>query len=595
MSRPATTPSRAPARGLFVGLLLGAAHLLGSCAAPEEASVARPEGASWGLYGEADWAEGSFGMVTSGHPLASAAGARVLEQGGNAVDAAVAVGFALAAVLPAAGNVGGGGFLVYRSGEGGVRALDFRERAPAAATREMYIDADGGVSEDALIGHRAAGVPGSVAGLWQMHQEYGSLPWADLVADGIALARRHEIDEVRSRSIAAAAPRLRRFPASAAQFLPGGEAPPAGAVLEQPELATTLERIAEHGPDGFYRGPVADLIVAEMERGGGLISHRDLEDYAPIWRDPVAFAYRGHTVYSMPPVSSGGVALAMIMNMLEAWEPLPAFGSAELIHLEAEAMRLAFRDRNTLVGDPDFIDVPQARLQSQEYADELRELIDPERATPLPPPASPAPSESMETTHYSVVDRWGAAASVTTTINGSFGNAVVVTGGGFLLNNEMDDFAVSPGQPNQFGLVEGENNAIVPGKRMLSSMSPTVVVDPDGDLMMVVGSPGGPRIITTVYHVISNVIDHGMTLQEAVESPRIHHQAWPDELFYEEGGLPPDVIEELEQRGHELVSRGVSGDAATILVLGERLLGVADPRRGGGVSAPRGDLPDPAN
>ncbi len=530
-------------------------------------------------------------MVVSGHGLASDVGAAVLEQGGNAIDAAVAVGFALAAVLPAAGNIGGGGFLVYRSDGGEVRALDYREKAPGAATRDMFLDDEGKVAESAVIGHLAAGVPGSVAGLWEMHREYGTLPWADLVTPAIELAHGHEVDEPRSRSLESAAPRLKRFPASAMQFLVDGEAPPPGAMLEQPDLAATLRAIAEQGPDGFYRGRVADLIVAEMERGGGLISLQDLEDYVPVWREPVEVAYRGHTIYSMPPVSSGGLTLGLILNTLEGWDPLPPFGSADLIHLEAEAMRFAFRDRNTLLGDPDFVDVPRAQFESQAYADGLRARIDPEKAQPLPPIEVAPPAESTETTHYSVVDRWGNAASVTTTINSGFGNAVTVTGAGFLLNNEMDDFAASPGQPNQFGLVEGENNAIVPGKRMMSSMTPSIVLDLEGELMMVVGTPGGPTIITTVYHVISNVIDHGMGLRQAVESPRVHHQAWPDQVFYEAGGLAGEALENLAAKGHELVERGLSGDVSAILVEGSSLLGVADPRRGGDVSAPRGDAP----
>lgn len=592
MSRPATTAWR-PRVPRAVSCLLVPLLLLGSACGGRNAG---PDAeASWPLYGTADVARGEAGMVVSGHGLASDAGAAILERGGNAIDAAVAVGFALAAVLPAAGNIGGGGFLVYRSSDGEVRALDFREKAPAAATRDMFVEADGKVAESAVIGHLAAGVPGSVAGLWEMHREHGTLPWGDLVAPAIELARGHEVDEVRSRSLESAAPRLNRFPASAAQFLVDGEAPAPGAILAQPDLAATLTAIAEQGPDGFYRGPVADLIVAEMERGGGLMSHQDLEEYAPVWRDPVEVGYRGHTIYSMPPVSSGGLTLGLILNVLEGWEPLPPFGSGDLIHLEAETMRLAFRDRNTLLGDPDFVDVPRGQFESQEYADALRERIDPERATPLPPVEVAPPAESTETTHYSVVDRWGNAASVTTTINSGFGNAVTVTGAGFLLNNEMDDFAASPGQPNQFGLVEGENNAIVPGKRMLSSMTPSIVLDPEGALKMVVGTPGGPTIITTVYHVVSNVIDHGMGLQRAVESPRVHHQAWPDQVFYEEGGLAAETLDGLAARGHELFERGLSGDVSAILVEGSSLLGVADPRRGGGASASRGDAPGDAD
>ena len=591
MSWPATTAWR-PRVPRAVSWLLVLLLPLAACGGPDAAQDAA---AAWPLYGTAPTARGEAGMVVSGHGLASDVGAAVLEQGGNAIDAAVAVGFALAVVLPSAGNLGGGGFLVYRSSDGEARALDYREKAPAAASRDMFLDDDGKVTEASVIGHLAAGVPGSAAGLWEMHREYGTLPWADLVAPAIELAHGHEVDEARSESLAGAARRLRRFPASAAQFLVDGEAPAPGTVLAQPDLAATLTAIAEQGPDGFYRGPVADLIVAEMERGGGLIAHEDLEDYAPIWRAPVEVEYRGHAIYSMPPVSSGGLTLGLILNVLEGWDPLPPFGSADLVHLEAEAMRLAFRDRNTLLGDPDFIDIPRAQFESQAYADELRERIDPERATPLPPVEVAPPAESTETTHYSVVDRWGAAASVTTTINSGFGNAVTVAGAGFLLNNEMDDFAASPGQPNQFGLVEGENNAIVPGKRMLSSMTPSIVLDPEGALMMVVGTPGGPTIITSVYHAISNVIDHGMPLDRAVESPRVHHQAWPDQIFHEEAGLAADVVEELERRGHRVVGRGLSGDVAAILVEGPSLVGVADPRRGGGASAPRGDAPGDAD
>ncbi len=590
MSRFATIASRPLVRRLIAGCLTSVVLLGVACTGAESAHHAEAP-AVWSLDGKAATAEGRAGMVSSGHGLASEAGARVLEQGGNAIDAAVAVGFALAAVLPAAGNIGGGGFLVYRSNDGEVRALDYREKAPGAATRDMFVDGDGKVTESAVIGHLAAGVPGSVAGLWEMHREHGSLPWADLVAPAIELARGHEVDEVRSRSLAGAAERLNRFPASAEQFLVDGEAPAPGAILAQHDLAATLTAIAEQGPDGFYRGPVADLIVAEMERNGGLISHQDLLDYAPSWREPVEVEYRGHTIYSMPPVSSGGLTLGLILNVLEGWDPLPPFGSAELIHLEAETMRLAFRDRNTLLGDPDFVDVPRAQFESDAYADGLRARIDPDRAQPLPPVEVAPPRESTETTHYSVVDGWGNAASITTTINSGFGNAVTVAGAGFLLNNEMDDFAASPGQPNQFGLVEGENNAIVPGKRMLSSMTPSVVLDPEGDLMMVVGTPGGPTIITTVYHVISNVIDHGMTLRQAVESPRVHHQAWPDRIFYEQGGLSAEALDGLAARGHELLERGLSGDVSAIRVRDDALVGVADPRRGGGVSAPRGEAP----
>jgi gamma-glutamyltranspeptidase/glutathione hydrolase len=540
---------------------------------------------AWPLEGRAPHVESQAGVVVSGHPLASAVGARVLERGGNAIDAAVAVGFALAAVLPEAGNIGGGGFLVYRSAVGEALALDYRERAPLLASRDMFLDESGEPTEKSVVGHLAAGVPGAVAGLHAMHERLGSLPWAELLAPAIELARGHPIDEARSRHLGEAADLLLRFPASAAQFLPGGAPPPPGSTWSQPELATTLERIAARGPDGFYRGETAALIVAEMARGGGLVSERDLAEYRAVWREPVVAEYRGHTVYSMPPPSSGGITLMLLFNILEGYSPLPPAGSAELVHLEAEAMRLAFIDRNRHLGDPDFVDMPLPRLASQEYADELRSGIDPARATPTPPFRLDE-VEGDHTTHYSVVDREGNAASITTTINSWFGSGVTVAGAGFLLNNEMDDFAAAPGKPNQFGLVEGERNAVAPGKRMLSSMSPAVVLGPDGELRLVLGSPGGPTIITTVFQVISNVVDHGMTLEKAVESPRVHHQALPDVLSFEPGGLDAEAQRALRALGHQLSEReGWSGDVAAVAFDGRTFHGVADPRRGGAPAA----------
>jgi gamma-glutamyltranspeptidase/glutathione hydrolase len=511
-------------------------------------------------------------------------GAAVLERGGNAVDAAVAVGLALAVVLPEAGNLGGGGFLVHRAADGTARALDFRERAPLAADRDMYLDEHGEPTDRSVTGHLAVGVPGSVAGLFAMHQELGSLPWPALVEPAIGLAEGHVVDEIRHRQLAAAAERLARFPASAAQFLPGGAPPPAGSRWAQPELAATLRAIRDRGAAGFYEGAVAERLVGEMERGGGLITHHDLAEYRPVWRDPVVADYRGHTVLSMPPPSSGGVILALILNVLERDRP-SAFGSAELVHLEAESMRRAFIERNRSLGDPDFVDLPLERLLSDEFAAELFAQIDRRHAT-VTPPFLPSPQESTETTHYSIVDEAGNAAAVTTTLNSGFGSAVTVAGAGFLLNNEMDDFATAPGRPNQFGLVEGESNAIAPGKRMLSSMAPTIVIDPDGRLLAVVGTPGGPTIITTVVQVISNLLDHEMSARAAVESPRIHHQALPDRLFYEPGGLSPGALRELRELGHRLEERaGWSGDVALVVRSPGGFMAVADPRRGGGVAA----------
>ncbi len=516
-------------------------------------------------------------MVVSGHPLATDVGRLILRQGGNAIDAAVAVGFALAAVLPDAGNLGGGGFIVYRDTAGVVQALDYREMAPLAASRNMYLDSTGNPTELSVTGHLAAGVPGSVAGLHAAWQRLGRLPWAVLVAPAIALAQAHVLDQDRSESIQSDAERLAQYPASAAQFLVEGHAPAPGTLFRQPDLARTLRLIADSGPDVFYRGQIADLIVAEMARGHGLITKADLTAYTPKWRTPVRISYRGYTIYSMPPASSGGVTMGEILNIMEGYAFVPPFGSPALLHLEAEAMRRAFMDRNRWLGDPDFVAMPIDRLLSKAYAAELRVQIDPARATPTPPFDPNAPS-GTNTTHYSVVDAEGNAAAVTTTLNNGFGSAVTVSGGGFLLNDEMDDFATAPGKPNMFGLVQGENNAVAPGKRMLSAMTPTIVLDPQGALFLVVGSPGGPRIITTVYHVISDVIDHQMGLAQAVGAPRAHHQALPDSLSLERGGFTPAVMDSLRAMGYGVREGGRSGLVMAIMRGPAGWIGVADPR-----------------
>ena len=572
--------------GIFVGVV--------GCA-PRDTAVADPEAmaAVWELAGKAPHVRSSAGVVVSGHPLASEVGADVLASGGNAVDAAVAVGFALAAVLPQAGNIGGGGFLVYRAADGEVRSLDYREKAPAAAHRDMYLDENGELTDRSVIGHLAAGVPGSVAGLVEMHSVLGSKPWAELVDPAIALAEGHEIDEPRHDALQSAAETLSRFDASASQFLVDGLPPAVGAMWSQPDLARTLERIRNEGSAGFYEGETADLIVAEMERGGGIMTKDDLLAYEAVWREPIVAEYRGYTTYSMPPPSSGGVTLALLLNMVES-QPLAAADTVAGAHLRAEVMRRAFIERNRSLGDPDFVDMPIDQLQSQDYADELRGTVDLTKATPTAPDAI-APTEGTQTTHYSIVDGQGNAVSVTTTINSSFGSRVTVAGAGFLLNNEMDDFAAAPGKPNQFGLVEGENNAVASNKRMLSSMTPTIVEDAEGRLHMVVGSPGGPTIITSVFQVITNVLDQGMDLVAAVESPRMHHQALPDQIFVEPGGFSGALVAELESLGHTVEVRGgFSGDIAAILResgpdgddASPVWLGVADPRRGAGVAAP---------
>jgi gamma-glutamyltranspeptidase / glutathione hydrolase len=546
--------------------------------APNPAAGVAP---GWEFTGRARVADAAHAMVVSGSGLASDVGREILRRGGSAVDAAVAVGFALAVVHPEAGNLGGGGFMVIRLRDGTVQTLDYRETAPARATRDMYLDEHGEPTERSLTGHLAAGVPGSVAGLVEAQRRFGRLPLAAVVEPAVRLARDgFVVDEYRRSSIAGDSARLARFPASRASFLPNGAPPVAGSLLRQPELGTTLEAIRDHGADGFYRGPVADLIVAEMERGGGLISRADLAAYRAIWRDPITISYRRHTIYSMPPASSGGVTMGEIFNIMEGYTPLPPFGTPALVHLETEAMRRAFTDRNTYLGDPAFVRNPTERLLSKAYAADLRKGIG-DRASPTPAFA-PGPRTGSSTTHYSVVDQEGNTVSCTTTLNDSYGSAVTVAGAGFLLNDEMDDFATAPGKPNMYGLVQGEANAIAPGKRMLSAMTPSIVLDPEGRLLLVVGTPGGPRIITMVYHVISNVIDHHMGLAEAVAAPRMHHQGLPDTLQVERDGLPPATLDSLRARGHAIQSGGYWGDVEAIIRTPTGWRGVSDPRRGGG-------------
>jgi len=520
-------------------------------------------------------------MVVSAHPLATQVGVDILKLGGNAIDAAVAVAFALEVALPDAGNIGGGGFIVHRTAGGEVTALDYREAAPAAATHDMFVDSAGNPTSKSEVGHLASGVPGSVAGLHAAWQKYGTLPWATLIAPAIRLAQGHVVDSARSRDIASDRELLARFPASREQFLVHDSAPPPGTIWRQPDLVRTLQLISDSGPDVFYRGQIADLIVAEMQRGGGLITKDDLRRYRAKWRTPIALSYRGHTIYSMPPPSSGGVTMGEILNILEGYDTLPAFGTAAYVHLVTEAMRRAFIDRNHWLGDPDFVDMPLDRLLSKSYAATLRSQIDPKHATPTPPQA--AGGEPMHTTHYSIVDSQGNAAAVTTTLNGGFGSGVTVTGAGFLLNNEMDDFASAPGKPNMYGLVQGEANAVAGNKRMLSAMTPSIVLDSAGSLEMVVGTPGGPTIITSVTQVILNVLDQKMSLADAVAAPRIHHQALPDQTYYEYGGLSEATVRALQAMGHKMDERrGGSGIIAAIQKTAGGWVGVADPRYAGG-------------
>lgn len=531
-------------------------------------------------------AYGVDGMVSTTDRVASETGVEVLRRGGNAVDAAVAIHFALAVVNPEAGNIGGGGFMVVRMADGQTAALDFREKAPLAATRDMYLDPRGAPTDRSVIGHAAAGVPGSVAGMWEAHERFGSRPWTELVQPAVNLADGLVVHERLAESLQTYEPRLQRYAATAAAFLPGGRAPRVGDRLAQRDLAETLRRIVRDGRDGFYRGPTAALVEAEMRRGGGIITRDDLARYDAVWRDPVVFTYRDHTVISMPPPSSGGVTLAEILNMLEGYDlrALP-YLSRDHVHLWTEAVRRAFADRNAYLADPDFVAQPTERITSDAYAAERRVGIQPDRATPSEQvrPGMEVRHEGEHTTHYSVVDREGNAVAVTTTLNSLYGNLVTVTGAGFLLNNEMDDFATRPGSPNQFGLVQGEANAIEPGKRMLSAMSPTILLDAGGRVKLVTGTPGGPTIITTIAQIISNIVDFHMDLAGATAAPRLHHQHLPDVLQYERAGLRPDVESALRALGHRVEARpGYQGDTQSILVLPDgTLAGVADPRRGG--------------
>ena len=562
------------------GLLMAMLAIVPACArraAPPTASPTPGVAATWNP-GETRVVDAPRAMVVSGSPIASEVGKEIMLQGGNAVDAAVAVGFALAVVHPEAGNIGGGGFMVIRMADGKVQTLDYREAAPGRASRDMYLSAE---PEASVTGHLAAGVPGAVAGLTEAHRRFGRLPFPTVIAPSIRLAYEgFVVDEYRSSSIGEDSARLVLFPASRTTFLPNDRPPPAGSIFRQPELGATLEAVRDSGAAGFYRGRVADLIVAEMVRGRGLITHDDLAAYRAIWRDPIEISYRGHTVYSMAPASSGGVTMGQILNIMEGYDPLPAFGSAALIHREAEAMRRAFTDRNQHLGDPAFVQNPLERLLSKEYAAELRGQIG-EQAS-VTPRFETEPKGGSSTTHYSVVDAEGNAVSCTTTLNNSYGSAVTVTGAGFLLNDEMDDFATTPGQPNMYGLVQGEANAIAPGKRMLSAMTPSIVLDREKQLSMIVGTPGGPKIITMVSHVISNVIDHRMRLPDAVRAPRMHHQALPDSLQVEREGFEPDVLDSLSGKGHGIATRGHWGDIEAIVRTASGWQGVSDPRRGGG-------------
>jgi len=535
-------------------------------------------------------------MVASVHELASRAGVEMLRAGGNAVDAAVATGFALAVVHPQAGNLGGGGFLLLRNANGKTHFIDFREKAPAAATENMYLDAQSNVIENSsVVGYKSIGVPGTVAGLVHAEKQYGKLSLERVIAPAIKLARDgfplayEDTQDLREDD------HLAQFPDSKRIFLRDGNYYQPGELLKQPELARTLERIAKD-PDEFYHGALARELAAAIHKGGGLVTAADLAAYEVKEREPIRGSYRGYDIISAPPPSSGGVALVEILNILEGFD-LAKFGnrSADAIHLEAEAFRRAFYDRTDFLGDPDFAKVPVAQLIDKKYAAAWRDSIELNHASASKdlkrPPfgelervAQSRPAairEPENTTHYSVVDAEGNAVAVTTTLNDSFGSRVTAEGLGFLLNDEMDDFAAKQGVPNAYGLIQGPANAIGPGKRPLSAMTPTIVTK-DGKLVLVLGSPGGPTIITTVTNILIGVVDFSVDIQEAVNAPRFHHQWLPDEILVEDR-LSPDTMNVLRSKGHKLRVEHFWGDGECIMVdpkTGERL-GASDGRNNG--------------
>ena len=528
------------------------------------------------------------GMVVAMESIAADVGVSVLQQGGNAVDAAVAVGFAMAVTHPFAGNIGGGGYMLIRLADGRTTFIDFREQAPERSSRNMYLDAKGELTKDSVEGWRSSGVPGTVRGFEIAVSKYGKRTWAENMAPAVELASKgFPVSYALAQGLKGSRS-LASSPESKRIFQKDGAFYDVGETLAQPELARTLERISKGGPGEFYEGETAKRFADEMAKHGGIISLSDLKSYKAIERTPLTGKYRNYTIITSPPSSSGGIALLEMLGILEGtgYEKGGA-GSASAIHFAAEVMRRAYADRNEYVGDPAFVKVPIAGLLDPAYLAKLRASIDPERATPSDRirPGKPVGSESMETTHYSVVDADGNAVAVTYTLNGGYGNGITVPGLGFLLNNEMDDFSAKPGTPNMFGLVQGEANAIAPGKRPLSSMTPTIVLR-DGKLFMTAGAPGGSRISTAVLQVILNVLDFGMNVQDAIDAPRFHHQWQPDKLSLERG-ISPDTVALLKSRGYDVdyAPGVVLAQVAAIVSDGGWLEGGSDGRSAAGKAA----------
>jgi len=534
--------------------------------------------------------QGKAGMVVTSHFLATQSAQQVLKNGGNAIDAAVTAAFSLAVTQPRSGNIGGGGFMLISSEKKNeVVAIDYREKAPSKATVDMFLDKEGNAdSQVSRYSHLAAGVPGTVAGLAMALEQYGTISLEEAMAPAVKLAEEGFIVTPRfSDGLKKKEKMLKKWESSMKIFYKAdGTYYEPGDLFVQKDLAATLKRISENGIKEFYEGRTAELLVAEMAKHGGLISMEDMKNYSPGFRTPVHGNYRGYDIYSMSPPSSGGTHVVQILNILEGY-PISEYGhnSAKTIHLMAEAMKRAYADRSHYLGDEDFLKVPLKGLTSKKYAEVLRKEIDLKKATPSASiaPNNPIPYESNETTHFSIVDKFGNAVSNTYTINFSYGSGIVVEGAGFLLNNEMDDFSAKPGVPNAYGLLGGEANKIEPNKRMLSSMSPTIVKQ-DGKNFLVTGSPGGSRIITTTLQVIMNVIDHKLNIQSAVAAPRIHHQWLPDEIRVEEG-LSPDTIVALQEMGHKIKVKSAMGAIQSIMIKDDMMFGAADPRRSTALAA----------
>ena len=534
------------------------------------------------------------GIVASTNEVASQVGVDVMKRGGNAIDAAIAVAFALAVTHPAAGNLGGGGFMMIRLRNGKTTAIDYREMAPAAATRNIYLDKNGNLIEGeggSLVGYRAAGVPGTVRGMELALKKYGSgkLTWAQLVEPARRLANGFTVTHNLARSLRGNNDYLSQYPETKRIYLKGGKFYQEGEIFRQPDLAATFTRLQNSGPNEFYEGQTAKLIIDDIKRHNGLMTLADLRGYVAKEREPLRAKYRGYEVISMPPPSSGGAVLIEMLNILEGYE-LGKLDSAssERYHLMTEAMRRAFADRAEFMGDTDFVRVPIAGLIDKSYAAKLRDTISLDRASTSVEikAGEPTGHESEETTHFTVIDAQGNAVANTYTLNNSYGSAAVAKGTGILLNDEMDDFAAKPGTPNMYGLIQGERNAVAPRKRPLSAMTPTFVLRKDGSLWFTVGSPGGPTIINTALCVITNVVDYGMNIQQAIDFPRIHHQWLPDELIFEPYGLSGDTQKALKALGHKLASPRYLGDAEGLMIdekTGMRL-GATDPRRSDGLA-----------